>query len=134
VIGGDGLPESRLAPAVLLPATSLRLSFRTPPGVDAAVARDALERALTIDVPYGAQVKISDWMLLNGWSAPEPSTWLATALDGLTGPVFSESYRQLGVGGGIPFMEMLGRRYADADFVITARSALTPTCMWPTSG
>ncbi|HEX3958537.1 MAG TPA: M20/M25/M40 family metallo-hydrolase, partial [Trebonia sp.] len=119
VIGGDGLPESRLAPAVLLPATSLRLSFRTPPGVEAAVARDALERALTIDVPYGAQVEISDWMLLNGWSAPEPSTWLATALDELTGPVFSESYRQLGVGGGIPFMEMLGRRYAGADFVIT---------------
>jgi acetylornithine deacetylase/succinyl-diaminopimelate desuccinylase-like protein len=119
VIGGDGLPESRLAPAVLRPATSLRLSFRTPPGVEAAVAREALERALTIDVPYGAQIKVSDWTLFNGWSAPEPSTWLATALDGLTGPVFSEAYRQLGVGGGIPFMEMLGRRYADADFVIT---------------
>jgi hypothetical protein len=41
------------------------------------------------------------------------------ALEELTGSVFSEPYRQLGVGGGIPFMEMLGSRYAGADFVIT---------------
>jgi hypothetical protein len=33
--------------------------------------------------------------------------------------VFSEPYRQLGIGGGIPFMEMLGRRHPDADFVVT---------------
>jgi acetylornithine deacetylase/succinyl-diaminopimelate desuccinylase-like protein len=119
VIGGDGLPEPKAAPAVLRPATSLRLSFRTPPGADAAVARDALEKALTTDVPYGAHVAVGDWVTLNGWSAPEPSPWLATALDELTGTVFSEPYRQLGIGGGIPFMEMLGRRYAGADFVVT---------------
>jgi acetylornithine deacetylase/succinyl-diaminopimelate desuccinylase-like protein len=56
---------------------------------------------------------------LSGWSAPAPSPWLSTALDELTGPVLSEPYRQLGIGGGIPFMEMLGRRYPDADFVST---------------
>jgi acetylornithine deacetylase/succinyl-diaminopimelate desuccinylase-like protein len=119
VIGGDGLPESKLAPAVLRPATSLRLSFRTPPTVDAAAARAALEKALTTEVPYGAQVEVSDFVTLNGWTAPEPSPWLASALDELTGSVFSEPYRQLGIGGGIPFMEMLGRRYDGADFVVT---------------
>jgi acetylornithine deacetylase/succinyl-diaminopimelate desuccinylase-like protein len=119
VIGSDGLPESKLAPAVLRPATSLRLSFRTPPTVDAAVARAALEKTLTTDVPYGAQVEVSDFVTLNGWTAPEPSPWLAATLDELTGSVFSEPYRQLGIGGGIPFMEMLGRRYDGADFVVT---------------
>jgi acetylornithine deacetylase/succinyl-diaminopimelate desuccinylase-like protein len=119
VLGADGLPESKLAPAVLRPATSLRLSFRTPPTADVAAARAALEKALTTDVPYGAQVDIADWVTLSGWSAPAPSPWLSTALDELTGPVFSEPYRQLGIGGGIPFMEMLGRRYPDADFVST---------------
>jgi acetylornithine deacetylase/succinyl-diaminopimelate desuccinylase-like protein len=119
VTGADGLPHPNLAPAVLRPATSLRLSFRTPPGVDADVARAALEKALTTNVPYNAQVEVSDFVTLNGWSAPTPSPWLASALDGLTGTVFSEPYRQLGIGGGIPFMEMLGRRYTGADFVVT---------------
>ena len=119
IIGGDGLPESKVAPAVLRPWTSLRLSFRTPPTVDAEVARDALEKALTTEVPYGAQVEVGDFVTLNGWSAPSPSPWLAGALDELTGTVFSEPYRQLGIGGGIPFMEMLGRRYTGADFVVT---------------
>jgi acetylornithine deacetylase/succinyl-diaminopimelate desuccinylase-like protein len=119
VIGGDGLPEPKLAAAVLRPATSLRLSFRTPPTVDAGVARDALEKALTTDIPYGATVEVTDFVTLNGWSAPAPSPWLDRALNELTGLVFSEPYRQLGIGGGIPFMEMLGHRYRDADFIVT---------------
>jgi acetylornithine deacetylase/succinyl-diaminopimelate desuccinylase-like protein len=119
VIGGDGLPESKVAPAVLRPATSLRLSFRTPPTVDAGVARAALEKALTTEVPYGAKVEVGDFVTLNGWNSPGPSPWLSAALDELAGSVFSEPYRELGIGGSIPFMEMLGRRYHDADFVVT---------------
>ncbi len=119
VIGGDGLPESKAAPAVLRAATSLRLSFRIPPGVDAEVVKVALEKALTTEVPYAAQVEVGDFVTLNGWSAPEPAPWLTTALDGLTGTVFSEPYQRLGIGGGIPFMDMLGRRYPGADFVVT---------------
>jgi acetylornithine deacetylase/succinyl-diaminopimelate desuccinylase-like protein len=119
VIGGDGLPESAVAPAVLRAETTLRLSIRTPPTVDAAVARKALERVLTTDVPYGAQVTLSDFVTLNGWNARTPSPWLATALSELTGPVFGKPYQRMGIGGGIPFMEMLGRRYPDADFLVT---------------
>ncbi|HEY6494200.1 MAG TPA: M20/M25/M40 family metallo-hydrolase [Trebonia sp.] len=119
VTGADGLPASRVAPVVLRPATSLRLSLRTPPTVDPAVAMAALEKALTTDVPYSAQVEVGDFVLMDGWSAPEPSPWLASALDELTGTVFSEPYRRVGVGGSIPFMHMLGGRYADADFVAT---------------
>jgi acetylornithine deacetylase/succinyl-diaminopimelate desuccinylase-like protein len=119
VTGADGLPESRLAPAVLRPATSLRLSFRIPPTADAERVRDALVKAVTVDVPYGAQVEVHDFVTLNGWNAPMPSPWLADVLDELTGPVFSQPYRQLGIGGGIPFMEMLGHRYPHADFVVT---------------
>jgi acetylornithine deacetylase/succinyl-diaminopimelate desuccinylase-like protein len=119
VIGADGLPDPASAGAVLRPATTLRLSFRTPPTADAEAARIALEKALTTGVPYGAQVEVRDFVTLNGWSAPALSGWLGAALDELTGSVFSEPYRQLGIGGGIPFMEMLGRRYPAADFVVT---------------
>ena len=119
VVGADGLPESALAPAALRPETTLRLSIRTPPTADVAAARAALEKVLTTEIPYGAQVTLRDWVTLSGWSAPTPSSWLATALDELTGPVFSEPYRQLGIGGGIPFMEMLGHQYPAADFLVT---------------
>ncbi|HTU76610.1 MAG TPA: M20/M25/M40 family metallo-hydrolase [Trebonia sp.] len=119
ILGADGLPQSAVAPAVLRPETSLRLSIRTPPTTDVAAARAALEKVLTTEVPYGAQVTVKDWVTLSGWSAPEPSPWLATTLDELTGPVFSQPYRQLGIGGGIPFMEMLGHAYPEADFLVT---------------
>jgi acetylornithine deacetylase/succinyl-diaminopimelate desuccinylase-like protein len=119
ITGAGGLPDPTQAPAVLRPATSLRVSIRTPPTVDIAAARAALTKALTTDVPYGAQASLRDWVTLDGWSAPALSPWLADTLDALTGPVFGEPYRQLGIGGGIPFMEMLGHRYPDADFVVT---------------
>ena len=119
VTGADGLPESKLAPGVLRPATALRLSFRTPPTTDTAGAQAALVKAVTTDVPYGARVEVRNFVSLDGWSAPLPSQWLADALDALTGPVFSQPYRQLGIGGGIPFMQMLGQRYPDANFVVT---------------
>jgi acetylornithine deacetylase/succinyl-diaminopimelate desuccinylase-like protein len=119
VIGGDGLPESLLAAHVLRRETSLRLSVRTPPTADVTAARAALEKTLTTDVPYGAQVTLRDFVTVSGWSAPAPSPWLAAALDELTGPVFSDPYRQIGLGAGIPFMEMFGRRFPDADFVAT---------------
>jgi acetylornithine deacetylase/succinyl-diaminopimelate desuccinylase-like protein len=119
VIGGDGLPEPLLAPHVVRRETSLRLSFRTPPTADVTAARAALEKTLTTDVPYGAQVTLRDFVTVSGWSAPALSPWLAAALDELTGPVFTDPYRQIGVGGGIPFMDMLGSRFPDADFVAT---------------
>ncbi len=119
VVGAAGLPEPAQAGNVLRPETTLRLSFRLPPTADAEAARSALEKALTTDVPYGAQVELGDFVVSSGWSSPELPPWLADTLDELTGPVFSEPYRQLGIGGGIPFMEMLGRRYERADFVVT---------------
>jgi acetylornithine deacetylase/succinyl-diaminopimelate desuccinylase-like protein len=119
VIGGDGLPGSLIAPHVVRQETSLRLSLRIPPTADVAAARTALEKALTTDVPYGAQVTLRDFITVSGWSAPAPSPWLADTLDKLTGTIFSEPYREIGIGGGVPFMDMLSGRFPDADFVAT---------------
>ena len=129
------LPEPELKPArCCARRRRCRLSFRTPPTADAASARIALEKALTTDVPYGAQVEVADFVTLNRWSAPPLPSWLAAALDELTGPVFSEPYRWLGIGGGIPFMEMLGRRYRTRTSSMPAPSARTPACTCRTSG
>lgn len=119
VIGAAGLPDPEVAGAVLRASTSLRLSFRIPPTADAETARAALVRVLTTDVPYGARVEVSDFLTMNGWHAPAPAPWLASALEEIGDQVFGQPCRSLGVGGSIPFMELLSRRYPRAQFVVT---------------
>ncbi|MGN9787030.1 M20/M25/M40 family metallo-hydrolase [Nonomuraea sp. ZG12] len=119
VTGAGGLPDPAVAGAVLRAWTSFRLSFRLPPSADAEAARAALEKILTTDVPYGAQVEVGDFMVMNGWHAPAPAPWLASALRQVGDRVFGKPCQNLGIGGGIPFMEMLGRRYPRAQFVVT---------------
>ncbi|MGQ4422793.1 M20/M25/M40 family metallo-hydrolase, partial [Streptomyces violaceoruber] len=119
VIGAAGLPDPSVAGAVLRESTSLRLSFRLPPTVDAEVARAALVHVLTADVPYGAQVEVSDFLTGDGWDAPATAPWLSAALEKAGERVFGKSPRGIGLGGGIPFMQMLGKRYPRAQFVVT---------------
>jgi acetylornithine deacetylase/succinyl-diaminopimelate desuccinylase-like protein len=119
VTGAAGLPEPAQAGNVLRTSTSLTLSLRTPPLADAKAAGGAVVRALTTDVPYGASVLISDFAAENGWNAPAFAPWLAAAMDSASDRVFGKEYGSLGIGGSIPFMEMLGRRYPRAQIVVT---------------
>jgi acetylornithine deacetylase/succinyl-diaminopimelate desuccinylase-like protein len=119
VIGAAGLPEPANAGNVLRASTTLTLSFRLPPTADSRAAASALEKALTTDVPYGAKVEISRAEAQNGWSAPDLAPWLAEALRRAADLVFGNPHRSIGVGGSVPFMELLGRLYPRAQFVIT---------------
>jgi acetylornithine deacetylase/succinyl-diaminopimelate desuccinylase-like protein len=58
VTGAEGLPSLQNAGNVLRPFTSLKLSFRLPPGVDAQAAAAAVKKALESDPPYGAKVEV----------------------------------------------------------------------------
>ncbi|WP_278313876.1 M20/M25/M40 family metallo-hydrolase [Lolliginicoccus levis] len=119
VIGADGLPMPADAGNVLRPSTTLRLSFRLPPTVDADTAVDAITRSLTADPPRGARVSVSDSEAANGWNAPTTAPWLAGALDKVSDSVFGSQWRALGVGGSIPFMGLLHEAHPGAQFVIT---------------
>jgi acetylornithine deacetylase/succinyl-diaminopimelate desuccinylase-like protein len=119
VTGAAGLPEPAQAGNVLRTHTALTLSLRTPPLADAKAAGAAVVRALTTDVPHGATVEISDFVAENGWNAPAFAPWLAAAMDSASDRVFGTEYGSLGIGGSIPFMEMLGRRYPQAQIVVT---------------
>ena len=119
VTGAAGLPEPANAGNVLRTATTLTLSFRLPPTADAQAASAALEKALTTDVPYDAKVEISRVEAQSGWSAPDLAPWLAAALERAGEVVFGKPHRSIGVGGSIPFMEMLGRLYPRAQFLVT---------------
>jgi acetylornithine deacetylase/succinyl-diaminopimelate desuccinylase-like protein len=119
VIGAAGFPEPAIAGNVLRASTSLTLSFRIPPMTDAKTAQLALEKLLTTDVPYDAKVELSDWNAMNGWNAPAPARWLAAALGRVNDRVFGTPHCSIGIGGSVPFMELLGRLYPQAQFLVT---------------
>jgi acetylornithine deacetylase/succinyl-diaminopimelate desuccinylase-like protein len=119
ITGAAGLPDVAVAGNVLRTSTTLCLSFRLPPTADAPAALDAVRAVLTADVPYGAEVEISHTAAQSGWSAPEAEPWLDEALQGLGERIFGKEQRSMGIGGSVPFMELLGRTYPQAQFLIT---------------
>jgi acetylornithine deacetylase/succinyl-diaminopimelate desuccinylase-like protein len=117
--GADGFPPTSRAGNVLRPSTTLGLSFRLPPTVDADAARDAVVRILTTVPPSGATVTLSRSEAAAGWDAPEFAPWLTDSLQRASLATFGSTYLTEGEGGSIPFMGMLGQRFPDAQFVIT---------------
>lgn len=120
IIGADGFPKPADAGNVLRESTTLTLSFRLPPTVDAAKALEAVKRTLTTDVPYGAKVTFGDnTQSEDGWNAPSEAPWLTAALQTVSDGVFGQPHRATGMGGSIPFMGLLSRKYPEAQFLVT---------------
>jgi len=120
VIGADGFPKPADAGNVLRESTTLTLSFRLPPTADAEKALEAVKHVLTTNVPYGAKVTFGDSpQAENGWNAPTESPWLTTALRKVSDEVFGRPHRATGMGGSIPFMGLLSRKYPEAQFLVT---------------
>src|SRR5690606_7876091 len=88
IIGASGMPDPAEAGNVLRTSTTLALSFRLPPTADSQAALDAITKALTTDVPYGATVELSGVEAADGWNAPELSPWLAKAMYNVSDAVF----------------------------------------------
>jgi len=119
VIGADGLPSIADAGNVLRPRTSLKLSLRLPPSVDAEAATRALKRLLEADPPHGATVRFETDQAATGWNAPATAPWLERALDAASRTFYERPAAAMGEGGTIPFMAMLGRHFPEAQFLIT---------------
>lgn len=119
VIGAAGLPDPAEAGNVLRDSTTLALSFRLPPTADSAAALNAVEKALTTDVPFSAKVELSGVEHANGWNAPDAAPWLAAALEKVSDEVFGAPWRSVGLGGSIPFMGLLAAKYPSAQFLVT---------------
>ncbi len=119
IVGIGGVPAPEIAGNVLRPSTTAVLSFRLPPNVDAATARDALIPLLTTDVPSSAHVALDSWSIGSGWATPPIAPWLRTALDAASEDAFGHVAGYTGEGGSIPFLASLGQRYPDVQFVAT---------------
>jgi acetylornithine deacetylase/succinyl-diaminopimelate desuccinylase-like protein len=119
VIGADGLPALAGAGNVLRPMTALKLSLRLPPTCDAKMAAARLKDLLEREPPYGAKVSFEPGWAASGWNAAEIAPWLARSLETASRVYFGKPARFMGEGGTIPFISMLGERFAHAQFLVT---------------
>jgi acetylornithine deacetylase/succinyl-diaminopimelate desuccinylase-like protein len=119
VTGADGLPPVISAGNVLLPELAVKLSLRLPPTCDASRAQRAVREALEREPPYGAQVSFEEPSANGGWNAPAFAPWLEDSIARASRAVFGEPAVNIGCGGTIPFMGMLGERFPRTQFFIT---------------
>lgn len=119
VTGAGGLPALADAGNVLRPGTSLQLSLRIPPTLDAEAALADLGRLLTAKAPYGARVSFEPDPPGAGWNAPPVADWLESAMHEASEAFYGQPACFMGEGGSIPFMGMLGEKFPEAQFLIT---------------
>jgi acetylornithine deacetylase/succinyl-diaminopimelate desuccinylase-like protein len=119
ITGQAGMPDLIQGGNVLRPSTSLKLSLRLPPSLDASDIDRKLTELFQRDVPYGARVTFEPEKGGSGWQTPPMAKWLERSIDAASRAFFGREPATFGEGGSIPFMGMLGERYPDAQFVIT---------------
>ena len=119
VTGAEGLPDRLNAGNVLRPFTEIKISFRLPPLVEGHIAAAKVKEVFETNVPYGATSKFTVMSKETGWSAPETAPWLETAMQEASIEYFNADSMYMGTGGTIPFMNMLGTKYAGVQFLVT---------------
>jgi len=117
--GQAGFPDLVQGGNVLRPKTSIKLSLRIPPSLDATNLERDLKNLLESDPPYGAKVTFEPEKGGAGWVAPEIAPWLEQSVERASQDYFGKGAMTFGEGGSIPFMGMLGARYPEAQFLIT---------------
>jgi len=118
-VGIDGVPPTATGGNVLRTHTSLKISIRVPPHVDAEQAHAAVKKILEENPPYGAHVTYTPHAAMSGWQSPALSPWLEQTIADAGHAVFGKKHAYLGEGGTIPFMGLLGLKFPKAQFVIT---------------
>ena len=117
--GQAGMPDLVQGGNVLRPKTSLKLSLRVPPSLDAGDLDERMKELLEKDPPYGAKVTFEPEKGGGGWVAPSIAPWLQESVESASQAYFGKPAMTFGEGGSIPFMGMLGARFPEAQFLIT---------------
>jgi len=117
--GQAGLPDLVQGGNVLRPKTSIKLSLRIPPSLDATDLDRRLKDLLESDPPYGSRIVFDPEKGGGGWVAPKVAPWLEESVERASKTYYGKGPMTFGEGGSIPFMGMLGARYPEAQFLIT---------------
>ncbi|HYI08235.1 MAG TPA: M20 family metallopeptidase [Thermoanaerobaculia bacterium] len=118
-IGQAGMPDLVQGGNVLRPKTSLKLSLRIPPTLDASDLENQMKELLESNPPYGCRISFETEKGGAGWVAPPIAPWLEETVERASQTYFGKGAMTFGEGGSIPFMGMLGARYPTAQFLIT---------------
>jgi len=113
------MPSIANAGNVLRTHTSLKLSMRIPPGVDADQAESIMKTALEADSPHGAHVSFEADAAANGFSAPPMNPSFRNALNEASLATFGNPMQVFFEGGTIPFLAMMQEKFPNADFLVT---------------
>jgi len=119
VTGASGFPHVSSAGNVLRSESQFTLSMRLPPTCNAHKATEALKHALEKEAPYGSHVTFQADEPASGWESPILADWLEKSINEHSNNFFGKPAVQLGEGGSIPFMGLLGEEFPQAQFVIT---------------
>jgi acetylornithine deacetylase/succinyl-diaminopimelate desuccinylase-like protein len=119
ITGARGFPDLDAAGNTLRPLSAVKISLRVPPTLDPKAALARLKELFEREPPHGARVRFEGEKASTGWHAPELASWLAESQDRASRAAFGNAAVCMGEGGSIPFMGMLGRRYPQAQFLIT---------------
>ena len=119
IIGADGMPPVQTAGNVLRTHTDLKLSFRIPPGVKAEEVQKIAKSTLEANPPYGAEVTYHATEPADGFHAPPLHEGVAAALDGASRYLTGFPPMATWIGGTIPFMAMIQKKFPEASFICT---------------
>ena len=119
VIGADGIPSISSAGNVLRTNTDLKISIRTPPGIDANIVSKKVQNLLETNPPNGAHITAKMTEVADGFLSPKLPDSISLALEGACNEFYGKSSMPLFIGGTIPVMAMLQSRYSDSKFIIT---------------
>jgi acetylornithine deacetylase/succinyl-diaminopimelate desuccinylase-like protein len=119
IIGADGLPPPAGAGNVMRPMTAVKLSLRLPPSCDGQSATRKLQSLMEQNPPNGAHVSFESNWAASGWDAPALAPWLERSLEEASQAYFGKPAAYMGEGGTIPFTNMLGERFPEAQFLVT---------------
>ena len=109
ITGADDLPPIKMAGNVVRAKTSVKISMRLSPAMNAVHAEKIMTEALTTNVPYNAKVTLEGGHTGSGWSMKDLDGWLNESIDE-AGKTFFEGREagSYGEGGSIPFLNELG--------------------------
>jgi acetylornithine deacetylase/succinyl-diaminopimelate desuccinylase-like protein len=119
ITGAEGLPPIEKAGNVLRPFTTVKLSMRLPPTADPQAAARSLKTLVEASPPNGALVRCECSESSAGWNASPLAPWLRQSVARASLDFFGRDPCYMGEGGTIPFMSLLGRKFPQAQFLIT---------------
>jgi len=79
-----------------------------------------VKETLEAEPPYGARITFTTGERPgSGWNAPAMADWLRASVERASNAHFGKPPMFDGLGGSIPFMDMLGKRFPQAQFLVT---------------